>query len=87
MAEPLVTGTCAAYAAVTVGLATLCLGLFACVAAMWRRYAIGHALLNECNGETAFAWAEIGAIRVRNAADDRRMREAMVEAFTTRGER
>jgi hypothetical protein len=58
-----------------------CLALFVCVVAMWERWRLGSVLLAECCGDRAMAWAELRQIRKQNAADDRRMREAMAEAY------
>jgi hypothetical protein len=80
MTDPIVTGSCAAYAAVTVGLATLSLGLFACVAAMWERWVIGGALLAAA-GDKASAYAHIRDIDLSNRLLDQAAQRACAKAY------
>jgi hypothetical protein len=75
--EPTITGQQCAYTAVVVGLSFLSLGLFACVAAMWRAWRLGYALYRESGYDWSAAWAEVHMVGGRNRELDRRMQAAM----------
>ncbi len=63
-------------------LVTFCvLGTLATLIAGFRSWRIGAALLRECSGDTATAYAERRELHGRNVADEKRLREAMASYY------
>jgi hypothetical protein len=82
--SPLVSGECAAYAAVKVVLAFLSLALFAALVAVWQRWVIGSALLAAA-GDVASCYAHIRDIDASNRLLDQAAVAACAKEAMTRG--
>ncbi len=81
MTDPIVSGTACSFAMATAILTFLLLGLVALVVAGWKRFRAGSRLLQLCCNDYALADAELDSLEARTLEDERRLREAMEEAY------